>query len=88
MARRFGICPAHYVGKEVAEPGTTNGCPVCLEEAVARSNDQAVENGYDLEGWSAEEIAADLKDYDAAFEEVDSELLVEPIRKWQERRAQ
>lgn len=51
-------------------------------DAVCRSNDQAVENGYDLFSWAPEEIAVDIADYDLDFEGADHDELIEAIREW------
>ena len=53
---------------------------------IFESLDQALENGYELLGWEPEEIAIDLHDYDAQFENIDPALLVPVISEWQEQR--
>lgn len=55
---------------------------IITEAQVHASNDRAVENGYDLFSWSAEEIAVDLADYDSDFEGVPVEITIPFIRSW------
>jgi hypothetical protein len=56
------------------------------EAAVHESLDTAIDNGYELDEWPAWNIADDLKDYDATFEEADPKDLLPHIKTWLEKR--
>lgn len=53
---------------------------------VDESLDSAIRNGYELDDWSAADIAEDLNQYDSQFEEVPTERLVALIQNWKDRR--
>jgi hypothetical protein len=53
-----------------------------LEQRVYTALDTAVENGYPLTEYPAEEIAVDLGTYDAQFEHTPAEVLTPIIVKW------
>ena len=53
-----------------------------LNDAVIESLNNAVANGYPLYEWTAEEIAADLAEYDSQFENVDQAELQIIIAGW------
>lgn len=50
------------------------------------SLNNALENGYELLEWTAEEIAEDLNQYDQYFENIPHKLLIEPIQEWLDNR--
>lgn len=52
------------------------------QDDIDESLNNAIENGYELGLWTAEQIAVDLSTYDAAFEDVDIEVLVPFISDW------
>lgn len=57
-----------------------------LEKQVHASLDNAVENGYDMRhGWTPEQIAEDIGDYDSDLQGRQPEELVPHIRSWLER---
>lgn len=56
------------------------------QENVDRSLNQAIENGYMLDLWDAEDIAEDLHEYDSDFEDTDPNDLVPFVRDWKSRR--
>lgn len=54
-----------------------------IQKAVLKSLNNAVENDYNFRGSSAKEIAYDLIDYDAAFEDFDFNVLIPAVKEWQ-----
>jgi hypothetical protein len=55
---------------------------IFTQAQVNESLNHAIENGYELDDWSAEEIASDLSQYDCQFEDCDVELLIPFIENW------
>lgn len=57
-----------------------------MKEKVHAALNQARENGYDLRlmGYSPEQIALDLKDYDVTFETTLLTILIPHIKSWLE----
>lgn len=53
-----------------------------FQEKVSASLDAAVQNGYELMDWAAEDIAIDLHEYDAYFEKIKPLALVPYIQNW------
>lgn len=51
---------------------------------VVESLDQAMEHGYMLNDWEVPDIAVDLHDYDADFEDADWESLIPFVSTWLE----
>lgn len=56
------------------------------QERVDRSLNQALDNGYDLHFWPAENIAADLAEYDVDFEGVDPKTIEPFVADWKKRK--
>lgn len=56
-----------------------------IRERVFKSLDSGIENGYELDNWSAEEIAEDLREYDVDLESVPVSL-VPFIQEWKDGR--
>ncbi len=74
--------------------GHRPGCPITRPSAraemrrrVAKSLDNAIENGYELDEWSAREIAEDVHEYDSQFEDVEPIELVPHVEAWKGHRA-
>lgn len=57
-----------------------------FQKRINESLDSAIENGYELDEWSAEDIAADLNQYDSNFESFESKDLVPFIQTWKDGR--
>ena len=53
-----------------------------LKQQVFESLDQAVTNGYDLSLIPAVDIAADLHEYNTAFEDVPVSVLLPHVTEW------
>lgn len=55
-----------------------------LQFQVFNSLDTAVANGYeDVIKWPAEQVAADLQEYDATYQGIEPAKLVPYVREWQ-----
>jgi hypothetical protein len=50
-----------------------------IKECVRQALKNANENGYDFEGWTNEEIALDMIDYDEALENANVEVVTRCI---------
>lgn len=57
-----------------------------FQKRINESLDSAIESGYELDEWSAEDIAADLNQYDSNFESFESKDLVPFIQTWKDGR--
>lgn len=53
-----------------------------LRDRIFESLNSAIENGYELREWTAEDIAKDLAEYDSYFESTPVEDLVPFIQEW------
>lgn len=57
-----------------------------MKKQVFESLDNAVENGYDLKDWSAQDLAEDLSDYDSYFNDKNVDEIKTHVKQWQEER--
>lgn len=57
-----------------------------MKKQVFESLDNAVENGYDLKDWSAQDLAEDLSDYDSYFNDKNVDEIKTYVKQWQEER--
>jgi hypothetical protein len=55
-------------------------------QLIKKSLDQAVAHGYELDTWSAEDIAADLGQYDATVEEYTIAQVLPCVQAWKLKR--
>lgn len=55
---------------------------MATQEAVSRALDNAIDNGYDFEGWSFTELAEDLISNDKEFEDCAVEEIKPLTDKW------
>ena len=53
-----------------------------LRAKLFESLNNAVDNGYELREWSAEDIADDVSEYDPQFEDVDTATMIPIIEEW------
>ncbi len=52
------------------------------QEAVSRALDNAIDSGYDFEGWSFTELSEDLISNDKDFEDCEAEEIKTLVDKW------
>lgn len=74
-------------GLTVLDPNSRAG-RLALDDALLRtevivSNNNALANGYDLDGWDAEQIASDIREHDTDLEHVSVRDLLPHVREWQ-----
>lgn len=55
------------------------------QEVIDETLNSAVENGYDLNGWQASELADDITDYSSQYEGIDPTIIAPYILDWQRR---
>ncbi len=74
---RFSVVPVEYYGIAYLK----FRYPL-MQANLNLSLNNAIENGYELDEWDAEEISSDLSCYDEDFECEDPQLLVPFIQEW------